>query len=217
MYIIYVNNTLPLALAVHEISRHFWAAYDLKGPLPRTKEGYDNIIVIADPTTKYAEMHSILGQTSEVVCRVTKGWISRYGLQRLQGFQQFCADHDIEHTLSPPYHPQANAGVERIKRTMGEALTNLVNKRPKKWSQHLPDAQLAYNSAEHASIGTYKLVCKEHPRSKFEMFTEKISPRTMEEKYNRIKEEADELFRQAVESDRKVSEKHKTVQQEVFV
>ena len=24
MYIIYVNNTLPLA---HEISRHFWAAY----------------------------------------------------------------------------------------------------------------------------------------------------------------------------------------------
>ena len=27
MYTIYVNNTLPLALAVHEISRHFWAAY----------------------------------------------------------------------------------------------------------------------------------------------------------------------------------------------
>ena len=26
MYIIYVNNKLPLALAVHKISRHFWAA-----------------------------------------------------------------------------------------------------------------------------------------------------------------------------------------------
>ena len=26
--IIYVNNTLPLALTVHEISRHFWAAYE---------------------------------------------------------------------------------------------------------------------------------------------------------------------------------------------
>ena len=24
MYIIYVNNTLPLALAVHKISQHFW-------------------------------------------------------------------------------------------------------------------------------------------------------------------------------------------------
>ena len=29
MYIIYVNNTLPLALAVHKISRHFWVAYGL--------------------------------------------------------------------------------------------------------------------------------------------------------------------------------------------
>jgi hypothetical protein len=27
---------------------------DLKGPLPRTKEGFDNIVVIADPCTKYA-------------------------------------------------------------------------------------------------------------------------------------------------------------------
>ena len=27
MYTTYVNNTLPLALAVHKISRHFWAAY----------------------------------------------------------------------------------------------------------------------------------------------------------------------------------------------
>ena len=27
MYVISVNNTLPLALAVHEITRNFWAAY----------------------------------------------------------------------------------------------------------------------------------------------------------------------------------------------
>ena len=26
MYIIYVDNALPLALVVHEITRHFWAA-----------------------------------------------------------------------------------------------------------------------------------------------------------------------------------------------
>ena len=33
MYIIYVNNTLPLA---HEISRHFWAAYGWTGQLDWT-------------------------------------------------------------------------------------------------------------------------------------------------------------------------------------
>ena len=47
---------------------------------------------------------------------------------------------------------------------------------------------------------TYKLVYKEHPRSKFEMFTWKISPRTMEKKNNRIKEEADELFQRSAEN-----------------
>ena len=92
---------------------------------------------------------------------------------------------------------------------MGEALTKLVNNHPKKWSEHLPDVQLAYNSAEHSSIGTapYELVYKEHPRFKFEMLTEKLSPTTMEKKNNRIKGEAAELFRQAVESDIKLSEK----------
>ena len=82
---------------------------------------------------------------------------------------------------------------------MGEALTKLVNKHPKKWSEHLPDVQLAYNSTERASTGTspYELVYKERSRSKFEMFTEKLSPRTMEEKNNRIKEKAEELFRLA--------------------
>ena len=71
--------------------------------------------------------------------------------------------------------------------------------------------QLAYSSAEHSSIGTapYELVYKEHPRSKFEMLTEKLSPTTMEEKNNRIKGEAADLFRQAVESDIKLSEKRR--------
>lgn len=94
---------------------------------------------------------------------------------------------------------------------MEEALTNLVNKHPKKRSEQLPDVQLAYNSAEHASTGTspYELVYKEYPRSKFEMLTEKILPRTMEEKNNQTEEEAADIFRQAVESDLKASEKRR--------
>ena len=167
-------------------------------------------------------MHPIRGQTSDVVCRVIKGWILHYGLPRKlhsdngpcfigTSFQQFCTNHSIEHTLSPPYRPLANAGVERINRTMGEALTKIVNKHPKEWSEHLPDVELAYNSAEDASTGVspYELVYKEHPRSKFEMLTQKISPTTMEAKNDRIKGEAAELLRQVVESDLKASEKRR--------
>ena len=36
---IYVNNTLPLALVVHEISRHFWAAYVLPTKNPLITQG----------------------------------------------------------------------------------------------------------------------------------------------------------------------------------
>ena len=53
---------------------------DLKGSLPRTKEGFDNIVVITDPHTKYAKMDPIRGQTSQVVCKTIMGSISRYGL-----------------------------------------------------------------------------------------------------------------------------------------
>ncbi|CAB4015791.1 Retrovirus-related Pol poly from transposon 412 [Paramuricea clavata] len=195
---------------------------DLKGPLPRTKEGFDNIVVITDPCTKYAEMHPIRRQTSQVVCKTLMGWISRYGLPNKvhsdngpcfisETFEQFCITQGIEHTFSPPYRPQGNAGVERINRTMGEALTKLADKHPNRWSQHLPDVQLAYNTAVHTSTGVspYELVFKEHPRSKFEIITEKISPATFREKTERLRETVSEVFQKAQESDAKLAEKRR--------
>jgi hypothetical protein len=50
---------------------------DLKIPLPRTKERFDNILVITDPCRKYAEMHSIRGQTRQIACNTMMGWILR--------------------------------------------------------------------------------------------------------------------------------------------
>jgi hypothetical protein len=111
---------------------------DLKGPSPRTNEGFDNIVVITNPCTKYAEMHPIREQNSQVVCKTLMGWISRYGLPNKvhsdngtcfisETFEQLCITQGIEHTSSQPYRLQGNAGVERINRTMGESLTKLVD------------------------------------------------------------------------------------------
>lgn len=195
---------------------------DLKGPLPKTREGYDNIVVITDPCTKYSEMHPIRGQTSEAVCRTLRGWISRYGLPNKvhsdngpcfisATFEQLCTTQNIEHTFSHPYRPQGNAGVERINRTMGEALTKLVDKHPKQWSERLPDVQLAYNTATHTSTGAapYELVFKEHPRSKFETVAERMSPSTVRERTEQLRGKASELLRQAQESDTKFAKKRR--------
>jgi hypothetical protein len=87
---------------------------------------------------------------------------------------------------------------------MGEALTKLVDNR---WSRHVPDVQLAYNTAVHTSteVSPYELVFKEHPRSKFEIITEKISPPTVREKTERLHETVSEVFQKAQESDAKLA------------
>ena len=71
------HRNAPIHRLPREMKQFALIEADLKGPLPRTKEGYDNRIVITDTTTKYTEMCPIRGQMSEVVCRIIKGWISR--------------------------------------------------------------------------------------------------------------------------------------------
>ena len=190
---------------------------DLKGPIPITKERYDKIVVITDPSTKYAEMHPIRGQIAEAVCKTMRDWVSRYGLPEIidsdngpwfvsHTFAQFCTDHGIEHTYSPPYRSQGNAEVERLNRTMWEALSNLVDKHPRKWSEHLPDVQLAYNTATHASTGVvpYELVFKECPRPKFERVAERISPETVLKKAEELQSKANKLFQRAQQNHAKL-------------
>ncbi|CAB4026400.1 zinc finger MYM-type 1-like [Paramuricea clavata] len=91
---------------------------------------------------------------------------------------------------------------------MGEALTKLVDKDPNRWSQHLPDVQLAYNTAVHTStrVSPYELVFKEHLRSKFEIITEKISPAMVREKTELLHKTVSEVFQKAHESDAKLAE-----------
>ncbi|CAB4022948.1 Hypothetical predicted protein [Paramuricea clavata] len=68
-----------------------------------------------------------------------------------------------------------------------------------------------YNTAVHTSTGVspYELVFKEHPRSKFELITEKISPATVREKMERLRETVSEVFQKAQESDDKLAEKRR--------
>ena len=90
---------------------------DLKGPLPKARNGFNNILVIMDPATKFAEMHPITDQQSASVCKKLKDWVSRYGIpKRLHSdngpcfdsevMQNFCSENGIEHTFSDPYRPQ---------------------------------------------------------------------------------------------------------------
>ena len=73
------------------------------------------------------------------------------------------------------------------------------------------NVQLAYNTAVHTSTGVspYEPVFNEHPRSKFEIITEKISPATVREKTERLRETVSEIFQKSTRVRSQVSEKRR--------
>ena len=109
-----------------------------KGLLPSSADGCRFILVLQDTFSKYAKMHPVVAPTSDITCSRLLVWISRCGVPttfRSDGgscftsfqFRDFCTRFGIKHTLSTPAHPQANGAVERLNRTMAEALTKVVN------------------------------------------------------------------------------------------
>ncbi len=183
---------------------------DLKGPLPKARYGYNNILVLMDPTTKFAEMHPVADQQSTTVCKKLKDWISRYGIPiRLhtdngpcfvsEMMENLCNEHGIKHTFSDPYRPQGNSGVERLNRTMAESLTKLVDNHPKSWPDFLPEVQLAYNAATHSSTGItpYELVFRAHPRTKLDIVAEQLSSETVDNHTALLEERGEEIYETA--------------------
>ncbi|GFU09431.1 protein NYNRIN [Trichonephila clavipes] len=101
-------------------------AIDLFGPLQETTEGMKWIFIVADYTTKWVELFPLKQATAkecamtllnEVFLRygVPRRLISDSGTQFVRAvMQQLCFVLDINQSLIPVYHPQANP-VERKK------------------------------------------------------------------------------------------------------
>ena len=53
---------------------------DIKGPVPRSRFGYNSILVIEDRLSKFAEMCPLRDQGTDQVCQELKKWIGRYGV-----------------------------------------------------------------------------------------------------------------------------------------
>ncbi|GFW49334.1 retrovirus-related Pol polyprotein from transposon 412 [Trichonephila clavipes] len=100
-------------------------AFDILGPLPRSSDGNNNILVVMDYFTKWPGAYPIHNQEASTVAEVlVQHWISRFGvplqLHSNQGrnfdsavCKRLCEILAIDKTRTTALHPQSDGMVER--------------------------------------------------------------------------------------------------------
>ncbi|GFV21297.1 retrovirus-related Pol polyprotein from transposon 412 [Trichonephila clavipes] len=100
-------------------------AFDILGPLPRSSDANNNILVVMDYFTKWPEAYPISDQEASTVAEVlVQHWISRFGVplqlhsDKGRNFnsavcKRLCEILAIDKTRTTALHPQSDVMVER--------------------------------------------------------------------------------------------------------
>ena len=137
-------------------------AMDLVGPLPRTKNGHQWILVVEDLCSRWVELFALKEATAEnCAIIVLNEIILRFGVPRrihtdngsqfISAVMQkltFCLG--IEQSFTPVYHPEANP-VERKNRDLKTQLAIYVGKDHTSWNCKLPMIRFAMNTSKCGS------------------------------------------------------------------
>jgi hypothetical protein len=139
-------------------------ALDLMGPLPKTKNGKTQLLVVVDHFTKWVELFALRDGKADKVCKVVESEIfCRWGSPKailsdnatnFRGhiFDKLCKTWNVKHKFTTPYHPQCNI-TERINCNVKSVLTTFINKNHKKWDEYLPSTALALRTAISDTTG----------------------------------------------------------------
>jgi len=140
-------------------------AIDLLGPLPRTFEGYEYILVICDRFTKVTRADPLkVISALDVLRAFLDTWVASYGIPdsvSSDNGPQFAAGLrpgvlkalGVDTNYATPYHPQTNGQVERFNKTLVKQLRHYVSDHVVTCSWYLSLVVTAYNSQVHGSTG----------------------------------------------------------------
>ena len=131
---------------------------DFIGPLPKTPEGHQHILLIVDSFTKWCEAFPTSSSESAVVANILYSEIiCRYGAPRSivtdrgQCFmsklvKELCSLFEIKKISTSSYHPQTNATCERLNSTIEKGLRAYCDEKQSNWSKILPSIMHAYRT-----------------------------------------------------------------------
>ena len=162
--------------------------------LEPSKGGVENILVITDHFTRYAQAFPTKNQTARMTARILfDNFIVHYGfparIHSDQGqcfesnlIKELCTIADVEKSRTTPYHPMGNGQFERFNQTLLQMLGTLEESKKSDWKAHVPSHLHAYNSTFHDSTGypPYFLMFGRHPRLAIDAFFGKTHRNRME-------------------------------------
>ena len=130
-----------------------------------TATGYNQVLVMIDHFTKYAEAAPCMTASAEETCdHLINVWTARHGCPitfQSDNGKAFVSDltkelmkrSQVAQAHSTTYHPQTNGLVERQNRTLVSMLRVYYSRYMDDWDKHLPQVMGAYNSTEHSTTG----------------------------------------------------------------
>ena len=159
-------QALPAGKMSKRVITQPWSiiAADCMGAFPRSKKGYQHLLIIEDLFTKYIEAIPIrqkLGKTiadileKEILLRhgVCDFLVSDNGTEFLnKDTKSLCEKYGFTHSLVPLGHP-ASDPVERINKTYKTMIMSYISPDHRTWDEEIPKLTWAYNLAVHLTTG----------------------------------------------------------------
>ena len=154
-------------------------AWDIMGPIQDSRGGHKYILVIMDLFSHWTETTSLRDATATTLLDcLWRKWIARYGTPAIlhsdngKNFtanvvKTFCHEWAIKMTTSPVYHPESNGMVERMNRTLQDAIAkSLQGSDGRDWNAAVSTAVFAHNVTVHSrtNISPFALFFGRHPR-----------------------------------------------------
>lgn len=137
---------------------------DLVGPLPRSTQGFINILVVSDYFSKFPLFFALRQATAPAVTKyiedqvfllfgVPEYLICDNGVQfRSKEFKNMCESYKTKVLYNAAYHAQANP-VERVNGVMKTMLASYVSDNQRQWDKLLPKVGCAIRTSAHEAIG----------------------------------------------------------------
>ena len=129
--------------------------------LDRGKGGIEDVLVMTDSFTKYAQAIPCRNQTAPVVARALRDhWFCHYGaplrIHSDQGrnfesslIKELCKLYGIKKSHTTPYHPEGNGQTERFNRTLCGMIRSLDPSLRRNWPELVGYLVFLYNATPH--------------------------------------------------------------------